>query len=81
MISQVKVQVYLDSTQHALFKSMAKRLGVSMAKLFRNWIEEKTRNPRHCKMAKDPFWKCVGRGDSGKDDIAQHFDDYLNGKN
>lgn len=79
MASLIKMQVYLDQARYHSFKSMAKKLKVSMAQLVREWIDEKTENRKTKKLTKDPFWKCVGRGDSGADDIAQRFDDYLYG--
>lgn len=80
MASMVKMQVYLDMNRYRFLKQKAKSLGLSMAELVRSWIDEKTVGSSKHPLKQDPFWKCVGRGDSGQDDIAQHFDDSLYGE-
>jgi hypothetical protein len=79
MASLVKMQVYLDQARYNTVKNMAKKLGVSMAQLIREWVDEKSQSRKSNPLIEDPFWRCVGKGDSGKKNIAQHFDDYLYG--
>lgn len=79
MATLVKMQVYLDQSRYNSFKSMAKKMQVSMAQLIREWIDEKTQSRKAGSLTTDPFWKCVGQGESSKNDIAQNFDDYLYG--
>lgn len=82
MSASIKMQVYLDPARYRSLKGFARKLGMTVAETIRNWIDEKTgtKTKKTGSVTKDPFWKCVGRGKSGKNDIAQHFDDYLYGE-
>lgn len=74
-----RTQLYLDDSEHHYLKELARSQGKSIAQVVRDWIKEKRKKRVAKKYGDDPFFKIRGIFDSGRPDMAEHFDDYLYG--
>ena len=74
-----RTQLYLEDAQYEYLKELTRAQKKSMARIIREWIDEKRQARKVKKNMNDPFWKMRGIGSSGKPDMAEHFDDYLYG--
>lgn len=74
-----RTQLYLDDAQHRYLKNLAGSQGKSVARIIREWIDEKRKKRALNNYKNDPFFKLRGIFDSGVSDMAKHFDDYLYG--
>ncbi len=74
-----RTQLYLEDAQYEYLKELTRIQKKSMARIIRDWIEEK-RQARNLKnYLDDPLFKICGLFHSGRPDMAEHFDDYLYG--
>lgn len=74
-----RTQLYLDDSQYHYIKDLARSEGKSIAQLVRGWIDEKRKRRAVKKYENDPLFKMRGIFNSGRPDMAEHFDDYLYG--
>lgn len=73
-----RTQLYLDDAQYQYLKNTARREKKSIAKLIREWVDERRQVKSMKKYLNDPFFKLRGIF-SDKGDVAENFDDYLYG--
>ena len=74
-MKKVSTQIYIEPEQEKILNHLAKTMGKSKASIIRTCISEFIAN---LPVEKDPALRIMNLGDSGKKDIAQKHDRYLN---
>ena len=72
-----RTQVILQSWQHKFLHSLARKRGLSVSGLLREWIEEKAGSLRQ--PGQDPLFNLVGMIEDRASDVSENADFYLYG--
>jgi hypothetical protein len=68
------IQIYIEPRQDRVLAALARNRNISKAELIRESLDKYL---REIPLQEDPATGLIGLGDSGKQDLSQHHDDYL----
>ena len=73
-----RTQIIIDTWQHKFISALARKRGVSLSALLREWIDEKAAAAAG-RPEQDPLLGLAGIVEDRADDVSERADDYLYG--
>lgn len=73
-----RTQILIETWQHRFLAGLARKRGVSLSCLIREWIDEKAASLKAAG-GRDPLYKIVGMISDDAADVSENVDAYLYG--